>query len=116
VALVIPLEELRSSPTAALFEGDKHADAVPVSSFIVATPPGKGPRLHKHPYAEVFVVQDGQATFTAGEEEEEEVVVAEGHVVVVPPETPHKFVNSGDDLLRMVTIHASGTMVQTDLD
>jgi mannose-6-phosphate isomerase-like protein (cupin superfamily) len=113
VARVIALEELRSSPTAALFEGDKHGDGVPVSSFVVNTPPGKGPRLHVHPYAEVFVVQDGQATFTAGEDE---VVVAEGNVVVVPPETPHKFVNSGDDVLRMVTIHANGTMIQTDLD
>jgi mannose-6-phosphate isomerase-like protein (cupin superfamily) len=113
VARVIPLDEIRSSPTAALFEGDKQGDGVPVSSFIVNTPPGKGPRLHVHPYGEVFVVNEGQATFTAGDEE---VVVAAGNVVVVPPETPHKFVNSGDHTLRMVTIHANGTMIQTDLD
>jgi mannose-6-phosphate isomerase-like protein (cupin superfamily) len=34
----------------------------------------------------------------------------------VPPETPHKFVNSGDGLLRMVNIHENGELVQTDLD
>jgi mannose-6-phosphate isomerase-like protein (cupin superfamily) len=113
VALIVPLEELRSSPTAALFEGDKHGDGVPVSSFIVSTPPGKGPSLHTHPYGEVFVVLEGEATFTAGDEE---VTVAGGNVVVVPPEAPHKFVNSGEDTLRMVTIHANGTMIQTDLD
>jgi mannose-6-phosphate isomerase-like protein (cupin superfamily) len=113
VAIVIPLEELRSSSTASLFEGDKHGDGVPVSSFIVNTPPGKGPALHIHPYGEVFVVIEGEATFTAADEE---VAVAAGNVVVVPPEAPHKFVNSGDDTLRMVTIHANGTMIQTDLD
>jgi mannose-6-phosphate isomerase-like protein (cupin superfamily) len=113
VALIVPLEEIRSSPTAALFEGDKHGDGVPVSSFIVSTPPGKGPSLHRHPYGEVFVVLEGVATFTAGDEE---VDVPFGNVVVVPPETPHKFVNSGDETLRMVTIHANGTMIQTDLE
>ena len=113
MAIVLTLEELRSSPTAALFEGDKHGDGTPVSSFIVSTPPGKGPRLHKHPYAEVFVVLEGEAIFTASDEE---VAVPGGNVVVVPPETPHKFVNSGEDTLRMVTIHANGSMVQTDLE
>ena len=113
MAIVVPLEEIRSSPTAALFEGDKHGEGVPVSSFIVENDPGKGPALHRHPYSEVFVVLDGLATFTAGDEE---VDVAGGHVVVVPPNTPHKFVNSGDAKLRMVTIHTNGTMVQEDLD
>jgi mannose-6-phosphate isomerase-like protein (cupin superfamily) len=113
VALVVPFEEIRSSPTASLFEGDKHGDGVPVSSFIVENTPGKGPRLHKHPYAEVFVVLEGLATFTAGDQE---VEATGGNVVVVPPETPHKFVNSGDGTLRLVTIHASGSMIQTDLE
>jgi mannose-6-phosphate isomerase-like protein (cupin superfamily) len=113
MAIVLTLEDLRSSPTASLFEGDKHGDGAPVSSFIVGTPPGKGPRLHEHPYAEVFVVLEGEATFTAGDEE---VAVPGGNVVVVPPDTPHKFVNSGEDTLRMVTIHANGSMVQTDLE
>jgi mannose-6-phosphate isomerase-like protein (cupin superfamily) len=113
MALVIPVEELRTSPTASLFQGSHHAEDVPVSCFVVDSTPGKGPKLHKHPYAEVFVVQDGEATFTAGDDE---VLVTAGHIVVVPPETPHKFVNTGDDLLRMVTVHANGEMLQTDLE
>ena len=28
-----------------------------------------------------------------------------GHVVIVPPNTPHKFVNSGDGRLKQVSIH-----------
>jgi mannose-6-phosphate isomerase-like protein (cupin superfamily) len=113
LAIVVPFEEIRSSPTAVLFEGDKHGDGVPISSFIVENERGRGPSLHVHPYSEVFVVLDGVATFTAGDEE---VDVAAGHVVVVPPNTPHKFVNSGDGKLRMVTVHTNGTMVQEDLD
>jgi mannose-6-phosphate isomerase-like protein (cupin superfamily) len=114
VALVLPIGDLRSSPTAALFEGAKHADGVPVSCFIIdSTLPGRGPRLHKHPYPEVFVVEDGEATFTAGDEE---VVVTAGNLVVVPPETPHRFVNNGEGTLRMVTIHPNPEVIQTDLD
>jgi len=113
MASVHAIADLASSPTAALFEGRKHAN-VDVSCFIVSsTLRGRGPSLHTHPYAEVFVVLDGEATFTAGDEE---VVITGVHVVVVPPETPHKFVNTGDELLRMVTIHANGELIQTDLE
>jgi hypothetical protein len=36
---------------------------VSVSVIVVDAPPGGGPRLHRHPYEEVFVVQEGSATF-----------------------------------------------------
>ena len=89
------------------FEGYLHEDAG-VSFLLVNAPPGGGPALHQHAYAEVFVVQEGHARFTAGDETLE---VAGGHVVVVPPGTPHKFVNDGDGALRMVNIHAAGKIV-----
>ena len=109
MASVIPLDELRRSPTAALFEGREDA---PVSVFVTRYERGQGPDLHLHPYPEVFVVQTGTATFTAGEEQ---IVVEEGHVVVVPAETVHGFKCSGDDVLRVVSVHPSPTVVQTDL-
>ncbi len=37
--------------------------------------------LHRHPYEEVFVVQEGTATFTAGDET---IEAKGGQVVVVP--------------------------------
>lgn len=43
-----------------------HLDAN-VSFIVVDEPPGGGPRLHRHPYEEVFVVQEGTAIFTAGD-------------------------------------------------
>jgi Cupin domain len=59
---------------------------------VVDASPGSGPKLHKHPYEEVFVVQEGNATFTAGDEV---IEVSGGQVVVVPAGVAHKFVNSG---------------------
>jgi quercetin dioxygenase-like cupin family protein len=36
-----------------------------VSFILIDAPPGSGPKLHKHPHEEVFVVQEGEVTFTA---------------------------------------------------
>jgi mannose-6-phosphate isomerase-like protein (cupin superfamily) len=109
MATVIPIEDLRRSPTAALFEG---RDQSPVSIFVTQYQRGQGPALHLHPYPEVFVVETGTAVFTAGEDE---LTVAGGHIVVVPAHTPHGFKNAGDDTLRVVSVHASPRVVQTDL-
>ena len=74
--------------------------------ILVHSRPGVGPKLHRHPYAEVFVVESGQATFRIGDET---VVVEGGHVVVSPPGEAHGFVNSGDGELRLTAIHGAGT-------
>ncbi len=79
-----------------------------VSIILVDTPPGRGPALHRHQYEEVFAVQKGHVTFTIGDEER---VARAGDVVVVPPNTPHGFVNTGDEPLGMVAIHVSPRFV-----
>jgi mannose-6-phosphate isomerase-like protein (cupin superfamily) len=79
-----------------------------VSVIVVDAPPGGGPKLHRHPYEEVFVVQEGTATFTSGDEK---IEVQGGQVVVVPAGVAHKFVNSGTGQLRQVDIHASDHFV-----
>jgi quercetin dioxygenase-like cupin family protein len=106
---VIPIEDLRHSPTAALFEG--RGDA-PLSIFVTEYDRGHGPPLHLHPYPEVFVVQTGTAEFTVGEDN---LRVSGGHIVVVPGQTPHGFKGAGDDKLRVVSVHPSGEVLQTDL-
>ena len=70
--------------------------------------PGSGPRRHRHPYAEVFVIQSGEGRF---EIEGEQFVAVEGDVLIVPPNTWHGFVNSGTDELRNVAIHAAARVV-----
>jgi mannose-6-phosphate isomerase-like protein (cupin superfamily) len=66
--------------------------------------PGTGPSLHKHPYEEVFITLEGEATFTV---DGREIVATPQEVVIVPPDTAHGFTNSGGGPLRMVNIHVS---------
>src|SRR5918994_7839028 len=95
---VIPVDDIRRSPRSALFQG---RDVIPVCMFILRYERDEGPALHLHPYAEVFVVQEGTATFTVGDED---VVVEEGHITIVPPETPHGFKNRHGGVLRVVSV------------
>jgi len=87
-------------------QGYNHNAAVSV--IVVDAPPGSGPRLHRHPYEEVFVIQDGTVTFTAGDET---IEASAGQVVVVPGGVSHKFVNTGEGRLRQVDIHASDRFI-----
>jgi hypothetical protein len=41
--------------------------------------------------------------------------VKAGGIVVIPADTPHRFVNSGDTLLRQIDNHASPRFIQTNL-
>ena len=64
---VIPFDDLEHTEHAHEFVGADHDDA-PFSIIPVHSRPGVGPKLHRHPYAEVFVVESGQATFQIGDE------------------------------------------------
>ena len=77
---------------------------VGVCVIVVDSDPGDGPRLHRHPYEEVFVMHEGEATFTLGDEQ---IVAKPGDVLVAPAGAPHKFVNTGSGRLRQVDIHVS---------
>lgn len=66
--------------------------------------PGEGPRLHRHPYDETWVVEAGTVTFQLGEERFQ---VGPGDVVIAPPGAPHKFINDGPGRSKMICIHAS---------
>ena len=108
---VFDLEDMQFSPTAWLFEGGPRAGAG-VSMFIVRTPPGKGVDLHTHPYHETFVLLEGQGRWTAGEEV---VELRPNQMLVVPPQTPHGFRNTGDGPLLLVSVHEAGALDQTFL-
>jgi mannose-6-phosphate isomerase-like protein (cupin superfamily) len=68
---------------------------------------GVGPRLHRHPYAETFLVRRGSAVFTVGSER---IEAHGGQVLVVPRLTPHNF-RTGPDGYEAVHIHASPRFV-----
>ena len=104
------LADLATSPTAFRFEGGP--DGADISFFVTRTLPGRGSSLHTHPYSEVFVLLEGEATYTVGDER---LSLAAGHVAVVPPDTPHRYENTGDVPLLQVSVHDGGTMVQDEV-
>jgi mannose-6-phosphate isomerase-like protein (cupin superfamily) len=106
----IDFADIAFSKTAVLFQGGEQAG---ISIFVVTTPPGGGVGLHVHPYAETFVLLEGQGRWTVGEQA---VELQPRQIVVVPPETPHGFENTGDRPLLLVSVHDSGTMRQRFLD
>ena len=107
MAQVISHDELPNNGSVYTFEGYQYAD-VDVSFFLSDTAPGKGPDLHKHPYDEVFVVQEGELTFTVGEET---IKATGGQIVIAPTGAPHKFVNSGTGRAKHIDIHTSRRMI-----
>ncbi|MEV1128548.1 cupin domain-containing protein [Agromyces sp. NPDC049794] len=70
--------------------------------------PGAGPRLHRHPYTETFVVRSGRAVFTVGDERLE---ASGGLVLVVPAFMPHKFEVVGPEPFVSTNIHSNPRFV-----
>jgi mannose-6-phosphate isomerase-like protein (cupin superfamily) len=106
----IDLEQLPFIGMSHEFVGE--VQGAPFSAYIVKAAPGQGPPLHKHPYVEVAFTLEGCATITVGNEQRE---VKAGGIVVIPANTPHRFVNSGGTRLRQIDVHASPTFIQTNL-
>lgn len=102
---ILRFDELPHSNNSIEFEGVDHSAGV--SFFVVDAAPGRGPSLHKHDYAEVFIVLEGSATFRGADGE---VEVSAGQVVVVPAGEPHGFTAAGDGS-KQVNIHASARFV-----
>ena len=100
---ILALDDLEHTPHAHELVGADHGD-VPFSLILVHSQPGVGPKLHRHPYPEVFIVESGQATFRIGDET---MVIGERHLVVSPPGEAHGFVNSGTGELRLTAIHGA---------
>jgi mannose-6-phosphate isomerase-like protein (cupin superfamily) len=99
---VISRDQLPWSSIAHELVGADHG--IDITILFVDAPPGRGPSLHRHPYAEVLIVQEGEATFTLGDEERE---VRAGDIVVAHADQPHAFVNTGSGPLRQIDIHLS---------
>jgi mannose-6-phosphate isomerase-like protein (cupin superfamily) len=73
-----------------------------VSFIWVDMPPGGMIRLHKHPYKEIFIIQEGVATFTV---DSTTLEAHAGQIIIVPPDVPHKFMNRSDKRLQQIDIH-----------
>ncbi len=94
------------------FVGADHGD-VGLSMYFVNAPPGRGPRLHRHPYDKVVLVREGRARWTVNGEDYE---VGPGDILVVKAGEIHTFLNTGDVPLVQVDIHHGPRFVQENLD
>lgn len=112
MAIVIDRDQLIKTKTGFKFEGFNFNNTQ-VSFFIIEAKSGQGAKLHYHPYEEIFINLEGNATFTIGDEEFE---VSAGQVVIAPANIPHKFINSGNTILKQIDIHPINAMVQVDLE
>lgn len=98
---IIQFEDLRRGGTID-FIGAEHG--FPVTFILDRSQPGGGPRLHRHTYDEVWILEEGQVEFTVGDDT---LTAGSGSVATVPAGTPHRFTNTGTTPLRMVCIHPS---------
>jgi mannose-6-phosphate isomerase-like protein (cupin superfamily) len=100
----IEVDQLPRGKHSARFDGHSHGSQV--SFFISTNEPGTGPELHRHPYEEIFIVEQGTVHFTVGERT---VEATAGQIVVVPAGTPHKFV-ARSERHRQISIHPAPRM------
>jgi mannose-6-phosphate isomerase-like protein (cupin superfamily) len=99
---VVKADSLPWSNIANEFVGDDHG--VSITFLVVDAGTGRGAALHMHPYDEVIVVLEGEATLDDGNRKQ---VVGPGEIAVIPAHQPHAFTNTGDTSLRQIDIHAS---------
>jgi quercetin dioxygenase-like cupin family protein len=97
--------DLATETATQTFDGHKHG--VDASFMLVHMEPGRGPSLHRHPYPEVFIVADGEATFTVDGVEH---VARGGQTVVVPAGAAHRFQNTGSRTLELTSIQPVAEM------
>ena len=73
-------------------------------AIVTMQPHREGPGEHRHADEDdSFYVLEGELTFSV---DGEEVVAGPGTFVLVPPGVPHGFANRGDEVARVVNVHA----------
>ena len=105
-SLRISPNDLSGPPEAQRFIGAEHG-GLPISLFLVNERAGAGPLLHRHPYAEVFVVHAGEARF---EIDELRVTATAGDILIAPAMSADRFTNTGAAQLRVTAIHTAPAM------
>ncbi len=73
--------------------------------------PGAGPRLHRHPCDEVFVIRRGRDLFLLGDER---IEAGEGDLLLAPAGTAHRFETLEPGRLETTDIHPGETWLQED--
>ena len=94
-----------------LLSGSDHGLRTSVMRSQVA--PGSGPRPHRHPHAEVIVVDDGQGRFDV---DGVSIDAEAGDMIIIQTDAVHMFTNTGTTMLRLTAIHENGRAVTLFVD
>lgn len=109
---VLNRDELPRDVNTYEFQGIQYQDTE-VSFIWVDMPPGGMVQLHKHPYKEIFIIQQGVAVFMIGSTTLE---AHTGQIIIVPADTPHRFMNASHSRLRQIDIHVSKQFITNWLE
>jgi quercetin dioxygenase-like cupin family protein len=90
----------------AIFQGSKHG--ANVSFFVVQFSRGRGPRKHRHPYEEVFIIQDGEIEAIIDGKMER---IGAGKVAIIPARSWHEFKACSRQPVSMINIHPVPEMI-----
>jgi quercetin dioxygenase-like cupin family protein len=104
---IIDIDSLKpSGQEVATFQGSRHG--ANASFFIVHFSPGKGPKKHRHPYEETFIILEGQIEAIVDGETKR---LSENNIVIIPPGTWHEFKNCSEKPVFMINIHPVPEMI-----
>ena len=95
-----------SGEEVAIFQGANYG--ANVSFFIVKFSPGKGPKKHRHPYEETFIILEGEIEAIVDGETKS---LRESSIVIIPAGTWHEFTNRSEIQVFMINIHPVPEMV-----
>jgi quercetin dioxygenase-like cupin family protein len=105
--IVVDIDSLKPrGAQVATFHGFEHGASV--SFFIVEFLPGQGPKKHRHPYEETFILLEGEIEVITDDEPHK---IGGGKIVIVPAGVWHEFKNWGDQPVQMINIHPAAQMI-----
>ena len=104
---IIDVDRLKASGgEVAIFHGFEQG--ANVSLFIVHFSPGNGPKKHRHPYEEIFLLLDGEIEATIDGQPQ---TIGKDQIAVVPAGTWHEFKVCSEGPVAMVNIHPVPKMI-----
>lgn len=90
----------------AIFQGSKQE--ANVSFFIVQFSSGNGPKKHRHPYEEIFIIQEGEIEAIIDGKTE---TIGAGKIAIIPAGSWHEFKACSDQPVGMINIHPVPEMI-----
>jgi quercetin dioxygenase-like cupin family protein len=101
----VPAERNEGGATYQTLVGDEQG-STPIRVGIQSSLPGYKTPLHSHPYMEVLTVLEGKGQASVAGSEAL-IELEPGVTLVVPADTPHWFLATGSQPLKILGIHAS---------